>query len=381
MANLIQTPAFIFRLPIPKTQKLSFEDTLKGVDNKTQEVFQSLSNTREEMRTILDAESMSGVISVIEKYMPSFFGLMIASEPLPPQFSRYLRIIWNTSVCLKYASTTFVYAGFRFEVVMCLISYGIALRNLAKEELNQTNFTGNDFDEKSKSIVNYLCRAAGVFDHISQQELAQWKVKPDISLPETMDECYIALSELCIAEAQEITVKKGLLKGTSKGALSKLTMDISQKYDHAFSLLNKISLQNGVNGSLVVLPTLLSYLSINATLWKGITFRLLAQDNYSKGSYGLAVAYASQATIILPEKKDPALEPFIKEYQSEQLATKKLYETYKSENDSIYYEQVPNTLVASLPEAKCIMKVIPFQPPSPQTIAITQQKGADCVIQ
>lgn len=67
----------------------------------------------------------------------------------------------------------------------------------------------SEFDEKSKMIANHLCRAAGVFEHIRyniffntevifyirEQQLSQWKVKPDVPLPEAMDETYIALSE------------------------------------------------------------------------------------------------------------------------------------------------------------------------------------------
>ena len=37
----------------------------------------------------------------------------------------------------------------------------------------------------------------------------------------------IRLDSLCIAEAQEITVKKGILKGMSSGALSKVRVDLS----------------------------------------------------------------------------------------------------------------------------------------------------------
>lgn len=48
---------------------------------------------------------------------------------------------------------------------------------------------------------------------------------------------------ICIAEAQEITVKKGLLKGTSGAAIAKLTMDISQKFEHAYNLVKGVHKQ------------------------------------------------------------------------------------------------------------------------------------------
>lgn len=47
---------------------------------------------------------------------------------------------------------------------------------------------------------------------------------------------------VCIAEAEEITIKKGLIKGTSLGALSKLAVDVYQKYEHALGLLKSVDI-------------------------------------------------------------------------------------------------------------------------------------------
>jgi len=255
---------------------------------------------------------------------------------------------------------------------MSLMAYAITCRNMAAEILQSINVT-DDFDEKSKNIANLLCRAAGVFEHISQHELANWKVKPDVSLPEACDELFLALSDLCIAEAQEITVKKGLLKGMSSGALSKVAADIYQKYEHALQLLK------GMNGNEVVLPQFLTYLQLNAGLWKAITFKLLAQESYNKGSYGMAVAYAQAALALFVDKREPLLELFLSLYQNEKELVKQMTIKFTSENDSIYFEKIPTEI--AIPEAKCLMKAIPFQPPEPLLIQIEQKKGSDCSIQ
>lgn len=55
-----------------------------------------------------------------------------------------------------------------------------------------------------------------------------------------------------------------------------------------------------------------------------------------------------------------------------------LSEKYTSENDTIYYELVAND--APLPEAKCLMKSVPFEPPQKQEIIIIQTKGSDCTL-
>lgn len=55
-----------------------------------------------------------------------------------------------------------------------------------------------------------------------------------------------------------------------------------------------------------------------------------------------------------------------------------LSEKYTNENDTIYYELVPND--APLPEAKCLMKSVVFEPPQKQQITIIQTKGSDCIL-
>lgn len=366
-------PAYILKLPIPKTQKLSFELVFKGLDKNTLETFQNISAIREDARLTLDSEVVQGSINAIDKYMPHFLGLMEASESLPAEFAKNLRIIWNTPICIRNMNSSFVYAGFRFEVVMCLLSYGILHRNLARDMLQSTSFDSTDFDEKSKVIASLLTKAAGIFEHISQSELSKWKPKPDTPLPEAMDETYLALSNLCIAEAQEITVKKGLLKGTSGAALSKLCTDIYQRYEHSYSILK------GMSGNEQVNLTLLNYLTINGILWKAISYRLLAVDNYNKGNYGAAVAYAEKAASFLTDRKDKDLDGFINQYNAEKETIRMLAKKYREENDTIYFESIPSQVEP--PEAKCLMKVTPFVPPHTHHIQIVQQKGADCVIQ
>eukprot|EP01114_Cavostelium_apophysatum_P020799 TRINITY_DN7068_c0_g1_i1.p1 TRINITY_DN7068_c0_g1~~TRINITY_DN7068_c0_g1_i1.p1 ORF type:complete len:377 (+),score=67.66 TRINITY_DN7068_c0_g1_i1:89-1219(+) len=368
-------PAYVLRLPLGKTQKLSFELVFKGIDKPTQELFSRISNVREEMKAVIDSESSQGSIGAIEKYMPALFGLMNAAESLPPEFSKYLRIIWTTPICIRNQTNSFVYSSFRWDVVMTLLEYGILFRNQAHEMLQSANVQSADFDEKSKTMANLLCKAAGIFEHISQNELSQWKVKPDVALPEVMDETFLALSAICIAEAQEITVKKGLAKGTSGAVLAKLCVDIHQKYEHALSLLR------GMSAAEQVSKELMTFVSVSTVLWKAVALRLMAEDSCNKGSYGLAVAYTKAAAELLIDRKDKEfqhLETLFAFYNEEKNLVRKLLNQYSSDNDTVYYELVPPHV--DMPEAKCLMKVIPFQPPQALYVPIGQQKGSDCVI-
>jgi hypothetical protein len=87
--------------------------------------------------------------------------------------------IWSTTVAFKYSSNPMVNPSFHWELVMVrafqfqlltlqvLMSYAVLHRNMAHIQLVTTNVNSDEFDEKSKSIANYLCKAAGIFDYIS----------------------------------------------------------------------------------------------------------------------------------------------------------------------------------------------------------------------
>lgn len=47
------------------------------------------------------------------------------------------------------------------------MSYAVLHRNMAHIQLTGTNVNSDEFDEKSKVIANYLCKASGIFEYIS----------------------------------------------------------------------------------------------------------------------------------------------------------------------------------------------------------------------
>lgn len=373
----LKLPIWIYKTPLPKTQRLQFENTFKNLDKKTEELFKNYTIVREEVRGALEIDSTSAIISTIERYMPAFFGLMEAAEALPPDFSKFLKISWTCPIGFKYNTTVFTTNTFRYEVVMAMLAYAIAHRNAAHDLLKNANVQDSDFEEQSKTIAQLLTKSAGVFDHIYCQQLSNWKVRPEnVQLPELCDELYLAMSTLCIAEAQEITIKKGLMKGTSVAAISKLCVDVFQKYEYINNLLRNMK---GCPAS-EVLPPLLNYVSINMKVWKAVSYKLVAMDCYSKGEYGVAVGNLKMASsIATEEKKDPLLESFLSGYNNERTVIQELLKKYSSENDTIYYDKVPSDI--PLPEGKCLMKVTPFTPPPLIKIEINQKHQQSCLLQ
>lgn len=227
--------------------------------------------------------------------------------------------------------------------------------------------------KKTKVAANLLTKAASILNHIHDKQLSKWAVKPDIYLAEAKDETFMALSSVCVAEAQELSIKKALLKSMSNSTVSKLCMDVSQKYEYAFSVLKDKATE--------ILPPYLNYLDLNTYLWKAQSYRFLAEDENSQGHIGKAIALLKVGYESLVEKRDIGLEQFLTYYNSEKQSIKKQLDNLTNENDSIYYEKVPSQTELPLIEPKCIMKVSVFEPSSPQSVPITFVKSSDCCIQ
>ena len=138
----------------------------------------------------------------------------------------------------------------------------------------------DEYKEKSNQVVQSLCTAAGIFDYIKKIELSRWTHKPSEPLPEKYTEYYTILSTLCIAESQQVAIKKGFLSGMSKKALSKLCMDVCSKYRY----LSGILLSPGFCDTFVM-PQITSYCAFNDHLYELFAFRLLgtaAMDEYEE---------------------------------------------------------------------------------------------------
>lgn len=367
-------PFWIFKIPTPKTQVAKFEEIFKQADQNTKEIFKRISSVRDELKRANDIEtSYYASIQAAENYLPHLFGLMLSSETLPPEFSKWLQLLWTTPLTIRYSLSPFVYSSLHWEIVMVLFTYAISLRNLASDTMAAVTDL-SEFDEKSKTATNLLTKAAGILTHIHERELAQWKIKPDTYLAEAKDEIYLVLSTICLCETQELTIKKGIMKGTSTALLSKLCMDVSQKYEYCASMLKEKSSE--------ILPPLINYIEFNIALWKAEAYRLVGSENSSQGHYGSAVAYLQLAVDSFIDRKDPTLELFLVQYNTEKKQIQFLLEKYRKENDDIYYEKVPKGNELPPIEAKSLpTKATPYAPPAPYKITIMTSKDTGCTIQ
>lgn len=373
----MSSPIFIYRIEAPKTSRIHYENVFANVDPASAEELKKVSKERDNVVIALEHSSAEGTMKAIERYIPNLFGLITATEPLPPETTKSLRVSWTTPIGSKYNSSPYTYGSLRYEWIMLLLTLGITYRNAALELLAVTS--DSNFEENSKVVADYLKKSASLFDMVKEQ----WNniyPKPDGSFPELLEQTYDALSILSLAEAQQLAIKKAM-KGTSAGTIAKLCADVALKLEQVEAMFRPLAAS-----SQLALTTLSSYLTLSSCLFRALAFKNLAIESDKAGQYGMAVGYMSAALAAFPEDKLKvkymlSLERFVSDVKRERDELVQMHKRFSSDNDTIYFEKIPDIASLSLPEAKSLMKPVPVQFLPPRTFTLTLKQGSECSIQ
>jgi len=374
---LLSSPVFIFRIEPPKTQKLHYEDSFSSMEKESADELGKVSSERDNVVLALENSSAESVIKAIERYIPSLFGLIIAIEPLPKEATKSLRVSWTTPIGLKYNSSAYSNGSLRYEWIMLLLTLGVTYRNAAFE-LHQTTSESN-FEENSKVVADYLKKSASLFDMVKEQ-WTEFYPKPDTSFPEVLEQTYVALSLMSLAEAQQLAIRKAV-KGTSGGTIAKLCADIALKLEQADSIFKPMFTSNQI-----AITALAGYLSLSGCLFRALALKYMGIEVEKAGQYGLSVGYLAAAVAAIPEEKMKvknmvALEGFIKEVKRERDEIVQMHKKFASDNDTIYLDKVPDINSIPFPEAKSLMKPVVVAFPPPRTFTLTVKQGYQCILQ
>eukprot|EP01112_Ceratiomyxa_fruticulosa_P008837 TRINITY_DN2290_c0_g2_i1.p1 TRINITY_DN2290_c0_g2~~TRINITY_DN2290_c0_g2_i1.p1 ORF type:complete len:370 (-),score=75.17 TRINITY_DN2290_c0_g2_i1:94-1203(-) len=354
----------LYKFALPTTKSIAFHKVIRTVDQKSQDDLIKTSNARDEMLSQLEKGEIGSpaTVQAIERYIPFLYGLVIAVEGQP-----HVRL--NDPLCFNWTSGignnkkfTPEYT-YRFEVAMTLITYGISLANRAWT-INE-NTTPLSFDEDSKQAAHFLRLASGVFDYVNMVELPRWINLPASRPAETLPHAVTALSHLCIASAQDITVKKAVEQKTvkSKAMITKLAAEVWRRNELTFMEFKNM----GDDFKKCICSPLQKYLVLATLMGKANAYRFAGITQQEAGSLGKAVSYLNVAVQALNEIP----------LQSGDLATWKtiatemkadiehIHRAFTKENDMIVFDRVPDESSLEIPEPKCLMTPIPYNPPYP----------------
>ncbi|XP_002980459.2 BRO1 domain-containing protein BROX [Selaginella moellendorffii] len=356
-----------------KTKRVVFEATYYARDSGTLEQLKDLSTKRKAIEESINGSSnltaaiaremAGGVTSPIlqdlqklEKYLPLLENLVanvIQQQNLQIlQWTSDLKLRWTSALCgpsghglggPKYCRID----DLRFELAMMLSLYAALLRERAMELL------ATDLVESAMLFR----RASGVYHHLSQDLLPglQTLLSLDKS-PELTSSMATAMSLVCLAEAQAVTVRKAEQNMTSGSLVAKLHYGVVMFLEEAINLLQASS-----TDWIDISDKLKRFMTASSVLHEARCRRLIAEEFKKIERLGMAAGILRLVSRKAHLAKPPGDGTSKLVFKAEITALNEMLRKCEHENDFIWREKLPQPDEIPLMEGKKIVSAIPYK--------------------
>ncbi|KAI0633225.1 BRO1 domain-containing protein [Trametes polyzona] len=396
---------------------------------------------KESKRTDQGEKDYLRLVKVLDDYIPNLYGILACLQNAEISLKSEPVFSWRTTLSanLFHNSPRINIPTFSTELIFSSLTYAFSISNLARAVVHalgryETERAISDTERKAKDeklafAVTLLCKAAGLYEHIGKECLAEWErerarvVSLGMTCPRPPDlsrEVIIGLSKMALADAQNLAIRKLLSKAAFESTLTpgpplpkshpspalvaKLHLECASLYSSARSLVKtpgasksaskskmKLSFGKDKSGSSTqedtgeeVAPELRRYLADEAALHSALAHKWLGVDagehgGTSKG--GVAVGFLAWAKKELEELRgghtsggmmDSDREKEMRErrkarVQEELESTSTFLVGYKKMNDTLSFQPVPpqSELQAMIPAGLMAVSVKPYAKPTP----------------
>ncbi|GAB4828900.1 hypothetical protein Ancab_018561 [Ancistrocladus abbreviatus] len=351
-----------------------FEDIFSAHDSATLEQLKELSAKRRaieesinETSSVTDAiaREMSGGLTShcqqdlqkLELYLPLLANLVLHVESVSNrqrinQWISLLKIRWTSTLS---SSSFFKITGpkffqidsLKFELGMTLFLYGAILHERAFEVLS----------EDLVQSANLLRKAAGVYNYLALEVLPSLQpMLPPEKPAEAVTRISSAMSLVCLAEAQAVTIKRAEENGSTGGLLAKLHYGISQLLDEAMTTLQWL-----LGDYKDISAHFVDFISSCKAIHELRSYKCLAQGHKLDGEVGIAIAVLRKASRYA-QKKLPVEQSWKLIFMEEVNDVSEMLKKYEDENAFGWRKKIPLEDELPLPEGKIIVTLIPYQP-------------------
>ncbi|KAM0983632.1 pH-response regulator protein palA/RIM20 [Malus sylvestris] len=357
-----------------KTKKIVFEEVYAARDSATLEQLKELSSKRRMLEESINesssingaiAREMSGgltsrnqqVLHNLELYLPLLENLIwhvdrVKSHHQIVRWTSELKIQWtsvlsSSSFFNLKGSKYFQINNLQFELCLTLFLYGAILRERALEVL----------PADLVQSATLFREAAGVFHHLAHQVIPflQHSLVGERP-PEVVSSVSAAMSLICLADAQAVTIKRAEEKGTTVGLLAKLHHGIVELLDEAAGLLHTAKECKDTSSDVA------DFLSSCKMLHELQAQKHFAETLKSSNQFGVAVAVL-RFTLTNVKMNMPGKESWKSVLKEEIDNFSELLRKHELENEFVWHEKVPSEeMLLPKPEGNKIANIIPYQP-------------------
>eukprot|EP01130_Rhizamoeba_saxonica_P004885 TRINITY_DN1979_c0_g1_i1.p1 TRINITY_DN1979_c0_g1~~TRINITY_DN1979_c0_g1_i1.p1 ORF type:complete len:330 (+),score=64.11 TRINITY_DN1979_c0_g1_i1:27-992(+) len=299
--SLIPNPMHVFGIELPETNELVFENSFY-IEDDTKQNFKTITDLRKEVVVASTRLFTDAAIKGVRRYLPYLHGLIESADRFPPDFIRHFQLSWSSALANGKYNTTKIKlrANFFFEVVQVMSVYGLLHRKSAVEKISE--FSDDNFDEQCKAPLLLLRQAAGIF--IRTSEIVSTKFVVDfrsVPIPETNSLSFVLLANMCVAEGQEIIVRKAISKNTSPTVIAKLCAGIYNMFDNCVHSVDSIEESAKKKGNFLK-KSLGKYVKLSRNLYGAMAYRYMGLHCFQIGNPGEAVAYLRRAVELINEE-------------------------------------------------------------------------------
>ncbi|GJE92669.1 BRO1 domain-containing protein [Phanerochaete sordida] len=224
---------------LPTTGAISFGDFLY---DKSASYISEISDTTEaraNLRAALkeskrtDEKDFLRLVKVLDDYIPKLCGIIAAVNAGEVVVKAEPIFSWRTTLSdtLFHSSPRLSVPSLAAELAFTLLTYAFALSNMARAvvaslgayefERGISDAERKVKDERLGFAVTLLCKAAGIFEYIAKEVIADWDAAREKAVaagmqcpnpPDLSREVLIGLSKTALADAQNLAVRKLLTR-------------------------------------------------------------------------------------------------------------------------------------------------------------------------
>ncbi|KAH8118953.1 BRO1 domain-containing protein [Phellopilus nigrolimitatus] len=409
---------------LPTTGAISFTDFCVDQTASYTTSIADLTQARANLRAALkESKRADGekdflrLVKAVDDYLPHLYGIKACFDAEEIVLSSEPVFSWRSTLSANHFNTSPRQSvpSLHADLAFTLLTYAFVLSNLARVTVASlgryeceraiSEVERKAKDDKLNFSVVLLCRACGVFKHLSEKVLPEWDKGESSSHsrpPDVTQEVTNALAKMALADAQQLAIRKLLSKSAydntispgpplpkshpSPALIAKLFLECSELYSSARALAKTPGASHAKSKgreSDEVTPALRHYLADTSALCGALAHKWLGVDageNGGRTQGGAAVAFLGWAKSELEELRDGRrgvvnfdrdrreTRELMKGRIAEELESVVVFwKHYKKMNDSLHFQPVPRTseLQTVIPAGRTAVAAKPFTPPPP----------------
>ena len=369
---LLSITSHLCKFETPTSTKLVFEDIFLGPFNeRATDVLQVATKQREALMGSLtyggSTPDPRAIVASCKEYFPTAWCItesMVHAGDTKLTMKKKLKFSWSSVLDRRERRSQWVKDAFVFEIAEILVLQALQTSNAASNVC-----VAGDYSTAAKM----LREAAGILVYVADTLLPKWtSMTPDVPF-EVEASVLKALSSTMQAQAQQMAISKALSSGKKlpSSLLAKLCMGCIAFYDESASLLRSLP-----KAKFDMLDTvLLEVCGVYPKILKGYALQLMAKEHYAKGTFGYAAAYAEEASRVLSQLvklQNKPMQPIQRSVDALVEEVRALADMYVEENNTIYFEPLPDGGITAVPAKKMDVSVTEYKTPSVSYISLVR---------